>query len=628
MNSSKEKRATVKLKCANPLFEEWLLTWRDQAAAKESKMQYSFNLALKSLRKYPLPFESGRECKILKGFGDRLCKMLDDKLKAHKKYNGDISDNNAANILPTATQTTAENKRPRNLSKTTPNKTHSRKEYIPQYGSGAYAILVALYKQSLEHNYPGFLKKDDIINYGKDLLINASFTKPEPGSRYTAWSSMKTLLTKNLVSKASHPPKFSLTDEGIILAKKIYENSNSVSSINDNNVPVKDTIFAKTNILDNNISQCYGIIDIPDEFIDDAWVGVDNDTFSQQINYAHTNLNSEKVVETNDVSFKRYASDPIIPQAKNLAPSKVPLKRYASSSSVTSTKSSCSSYEQFSMAPYSFDIILYVDNNETSGSSNSQEDEILVELRKSTIKFEVKSLKVGDFTWICRDRLTGKELVLPYIIERKRMDDFAHSIRDKRYYEQKFRLKKSGIENLTYLVESHGKNQHSLGLPLQSLYQAATNTAIQENFFIKFTENMKETVEYLVHFTKILVEMFKSKSLGSCYKEDIQPVDINTNSIHLMAFKEFNESSVKNKRMKVTDLFVKMLIQIKGMSVERALAITQKYPTPIMLKMAYNENIGSLGEKLLSGIKYGSSNKSIGAVLSKTVYQAFTKLQY
>lgn len=78
----------------------------------------------------------------------------------------------------------------------------------------------------------------------------------------------------------------------------------------------------------------------------------------------------------------------------------------------------------------------------------------------------------------------------------------------------------------------------------------------------------------------------------------------------------------------MTDLFVKMLIQIKGMSVERALAVTQKYHTPILLKIAYEENPSSIGEKLLSNIKFGTYGKTIGVVLSKTVYQAFNKMQY
>ena len=48
-----------------------------------------------------------------------------------------------------------------------------------------------------------------------------------------------------------------------------------------------------------------------------------------------------------------------------------------------------------------------------------------------------------------------RELVLPVIVERKRMDDLASSIKDGRFREQKFRLKKCGLSHPVYLVEEH-----------------------------------------------------------------------------------------------------------------------------------------------------------------------------
>lgn len=76
--------------------------------------------------------------------------------------------------------------------------------------------------------------------------------------------------------------------------------------------------------------------------------------------------------------------------------------------------------------------------------------------------------------------------------------------------------------------------------------------------------------------------------------------------------------------MKVSDLFIKMLIQIKGMSVDRALAIVNKYPTPALLKKAYDENPGVKGEKLLATLQFGDSSKCIGPTLSKIIHQLFT----
>lgn len=133
---------------------------------------------------------------------------------------------------------------------------------------------------------------------------------------------------------------------------------------------------------------------------------------------------------------------------------------------------------------------------------------MLYELTNLKVPHEVKHLKVGDYTWICRDRTTKKELVLPYIVERKRVDDFGSSIKDGRFHEQKFRLKQCGLQNLIYLVESYGQNNHT-GLPLTTLQQAATNTLVQDGFCVKFTESLRGTAEYLSCMTGILNNIYK-----------------------------------------------------------------------------------------------------------------------
>jgi ERCC4-type nuclease len=65
------------------------------------------------------------------------------------------------------------------------------------------------------------------------------------------------------------------------------------------------------------------------------------------------------------------------------------------------------------------------------------EDATVAELSALGTLFELRHLKVSDFVWVCRERETGRELVLPYIVERKRMDDLAKSIQDGRFHEQK-----------------------------------------------------------------------------------------------------------------------------------------------------------------------------------------------
>ncbi|GJM91908.1 hypothetical protein PR202_ga08328 [Eleusine coracana subsp. coracana] len=54
---------------------------------------------------------------------------------------------------------------------------------------------------------------------------------------------------------------------------------------------------------------------------------------------------------------------------------------------------------------------------------------------------QVKHLPVGDGIWIARDRKSGKEYVLDFIVERKNVSDLHGSITDNRYRDQKLRLK-------------------------------------------------------------------------------------------------------------------------------------------------------------------------------------------
>lgn len=125
------------------------------------------------------------------------------------------------------------------------------------------------------------------------------------------------------------------------------------------------------------------------------------------------------------------------------------------------------------------------------------------------LKHEYRSLKVGDFTWIARSKINKDvELVLPFVVERKRMDDLGHSIKDGRFHEQKFRLRKCGLNNVIYLVENHGSNKH-VGLPMQSLMQALANTRVHDGFKVHVTESLVHSVRFLATMTLRLIYEYK-----------------------------------------------------------------------------------------------------------------------
>lgn len=78
-------RLEIKIVNPNPVFEKWLQKWLEQAIQKNAKSQHKLKEALQSLRSYPLPLSSGKECAILRGFGSTLCQMIDEEIKAQAK---------------------------------------------------------------------------------------------------------------------------------------------------------------------------------------------------------------------------------------------------------------------------------------------------------------------------------------------------------------------------------------------------------------------------------------------------------------------------------------------------------------------------------------------------------------
>nr|XP_041568075.1 crossover junction endonuclease MUS81 isoform X2 [Taeniopygia guttata] len=70
----------------NPLFARWLREWRDEAQGTWARGTYE--RALRSLSRFPLPLPSGRAAAILQHFGPALCARLDQRLRQHRREQG------------------------------------------------------------------------------------------------------------------------------------------------------------------------------------------------------------------------------------------------------------------------------------------------------------------------------------------------------------------------------------------------------------------------------------------------------------------------------------------------------------------------------------------------------------
>ncbi|XP_025160359.1 crossover junction endonuclease MUS81 isoform X2 [Harpegnathos saltator] len=353
------KRIKIVRDKPNRLFETWLEEWKNEAIHRKSDLWKHFAKALDSLKRYPLPLESGRDCIILQHFGTKLCSMLDRKLEEYRKQ----ESNNAVNCI---------------------------------------AVV------SNDENY----------------------TK-------------KTSTEENQIT--------SETQEKAIIIKQASNKKKNIT---------------------------------------------------------------EKLVNVNEIVSKH-------------------------------------TDRQICFEPDIFDIILLVDTQETSGGKTKfQYDATLVELTQLGVSFEVRRLKVGDFAWIAKCKKTNDELVIPYIVERKRIDDLSASITDGRFHEQ------------------------------------------------------------------------KDKRLFGCKKEQLIQTNYINGTINLMEFKEFNKSSSKQRTFKVSEMFIRQLLQLKGMSVDKVMAIVKHYATPEVL-IASLQSCDENGEQLLASIQVGDKKRQLGHVISKTIYQLY-----
>ncbi|KAH8387370.1 hypothetical protein KR093_006651 [Drosophila rubida] len=270
------------------------------------------------------------------------------------------------------------------------------------------------------------------------------------------------------------------------------------------------------------------------------------------------------------------------------------------------------------MPPGSYRIVLLVDIQETSGKNKRVLDQTRGYLQSLGVEHEVRRLTIGDFLWIACDA-AGNELVLPYIVERKRMDDLASSIRDGRFHEQKHRLRQCGLPHIIYLIEDYGDNEQ-LGLPLDSLQQALANARVQcAAIQVVRTENHYRSMCYLAGVGGALQQLYVAGGQRLRSRKLEQDA-----AQGLLKFRELYEDSARNAQLTVREVFVQQLLQLHSLSLDRALAIVEVYATPRLLLDAYAA-CGSEAEArlLLAPLGCGPLQRPLGEKLSQCVHDFY-----
>ncbi|KAI1289065.1 Crossover junction endonuclease mus81 [Mortierella claussenii] len=290
--------------------------------------------------------------------------------------------------------------------------------------------------------------------------------------------------------------------------------------------------------------------------------------------------------------------------------------------------------------PGTFEVCLVLDIREVR--TLTDRDYIGQKLKDRGIKVIKRALDIGDVIWIARLKESShsvpNELVLDYILERKRMDDLVYSIKDGRFNEQKFRLRRSGLGHVIYLVETHKMGeQYDIGA--DAIRTAMTSTQVHDGFFLRRTNHTDQTIDYLVSVTNALRHLYENETLygiPDAVVERASYLDLQAHlqetmpdRTYLTSYRSFGSLNGKSETLMVKDTFVKMLMTIRGISSEKAVEVARVYSTPRAMFSALDDEASKT--KRDSIIAKASSNvgrKKIGEALSRKIAEVWYADEY
>ena len=190
------------------------------------------------------------------------------------------------------------------------------------------------------------------------------------------------------------------------------------------------------------------------------------------------------------------------------------------------------------------------------------------------------------------------------------MDDLISSIKDGRYNDQKFRLQKSGIKNVIYVIEAFAMNEDHYQKYDDAVQTAISSMQVINGYFVKKTLKIDDTIRYLVGLTKILKEKYECSSLKVIPTNVITAQNYlplldhlgkkDSNTEYHLTYPAFASLSSKSDSLTLRDVYLKMLMCTKGVTGAKALEIQKRWKTPIEFIEAYKniEGVGRTAEEV------------------------------
>lgn len=560
----------------NTLFTEWLELKTDELTKKGSKLAFTYGKALAKIKSHQEPIITAKQLRGIQFVGEKIFMLLCAKLKTHCADNSLEVPVGFANHIVTSVG----GERHSELDSDTQPKKRKITKWVPKRRSGSWAILVSLYTKDLHGKG---LSKEDIIA-GAASYCDSSFTSnPSARDFYSAWDGIKTLLKRELVDCVGRAPKvYFLTEAGRKMTEIIVEQE-----------------------------------DIQPASAEEADISFDNGV--------------------------RFNSDLVSAEAQSLfvggSNSSSPKKIHDADKKIFDGIS----YDIW--MPDDYEIILLVDNREVR--SQSERDFFQRRITDNNVQCDVRTLSVGDILWVAKHKKTGKETTLNYVCERKRLDDLAMSIRDGRFSEQKNRLRKSGLKNVYYLVEEGGLADVERIMEMKKSIETSISMVITvSNLYLQRFRRTDDTIDWLSSMTDILKKKYseirllviKAKTIHNqeeylqtlqLFREKFENQETAYECVH--TFPVYQASLAKSNMTTVKEMFILMLMLVKGVSLEKAVVVQSHFGTPKRLIEFFEKAGASLSEQdkgllIMNLFQNEIGNKKINKAALIAIYESWGKL--
>ncbi|MCJ1307451.1 Crossover junction endonuclease mus81 [Agyrium rufum] len=615
----------------------------------------------------PIAFQHPSEAQQLHGIGPKLCDWLITQLKEHCEENDlpmpEIPRKGRKRQSGEALQPDGDNDDEIETAPRAAKKPRKQKEYVPALRSGPYAIVRAL--SSLNRDETGGLSKTHLINLAQPFC-DSSFSVPsEPGKFYTAWNSHKTLLDKDLIYAFGRPTKkYALTDGGWEVTKRIEiaeGRQEQDATLQPTTASNSQTREGSTRAPAAGMLSDFSITDLQKELQRRQSASQLQDGTQAKVANIATNRSliteaaaAEKKTPMQEAAERRkvLARAPIVdlssppptpPRREHLriSSSPAPMPAQTVTSAIQKHQPSvpltCPEFTPIVIEPSWYSLQLVIDTREIR--TVSDRDYIAEELRNRGITPVVRSLEIGDCLWVAKlrpeyvDRMRlasdgGDEIMLDHIVERKRLDDLVGSITDGRFTEQKFRLRRSGVKQVYYLIEDitlSAEKQLRFGEAIDS---AIASSIVVDGFFVNRTRKLDDTIAWLARMTKILEGSYRGKALHVIpltalpSHESYLPLlkhlgTTRPETPHYVSFDTFSGMASKSDSLTLRDAFLKMLMCTKGMTAEKSIALQRIWHTPRAFIEAFEAGTAKSREELVLK-KMGNlvGRKKIGKSLS------------